>query len=314
MLDARDAHEIAARFGLGTDAVLAGPVARGEVGQVWRLTTSLGAWAVKEPFDPPSTEEVNDDAAYQDAVRASGVPMPAVVRTVDDDTVLAEIQSAPVRVYTWVDLEARDPVLDCGTVGGLVSAIHRVPSLGVNGVHPWYTEPVGEQRWDELVRDLITARAPFAHQLAALRDELVALEALIEWPSNLQTCHRDLFADNVLRTPSGSLCVIDWENSGLAEPSQELGLVLFEYGCSDARRVRALYEAYDDAGGPGRIERPGHFSMVIAQIGHIGELSCRRWLDPSLAADREHNAARVDEFVTQPITREAIEAMLDAVR
>ena len=171
-----------------------------------------------------------------------------------------------------------------------------------------------KQRWDELVRDLTTARAPFAEQLAAFRDELVALESLLEWPSNLQTCHRDLFADNVLRTPAGSLCVIDWENSGLAEPSQELGLVLFEYGCGDAGRVRTLYEAYVDSGGPGRIERPADFSMVIAQIGHIGEISCRRWLDPTLSADREHNAARVDEFVTQPITREAIEAMLDAVR
>jgi hypothetical protein len=312
LLDARDADEIAGRFRLGADAVLTGPVARGEVGQVWRLTTSLGAWAVKEPFEPPSIVEVDDDAAFQDAVRATGVPMPALVRTVED-TVLAEIGSAAVRVYEWVDVGARDPMLDCGAVGGLISAIHRVHYAGINDVHPWYTQPVGEQCWDELVLDLNDARAPFAHQLAAMRDELVALESLLEWPANLQTCHRDLFADNVLRTPTGSLCVIDWENSGLAEPSQELGLVLFEYGCGDAGRVRALYDAYIDTGGPGRIERPGHFSMVIAQINHIGELSCRRWLDPSLADAREHNAERVDEFVTQPITREAIEAMLDAV-
>ena len=313
MLDARDADEIAVRFRLGTDAVLAGPVARGEVGQVWRLTTALGAWAVKEPFEPPSASEVNDDAAYQDAVRASGVPMPAVVRAGDGD-VLAEVRSTLVRIYEWVDLEVRDPMLDCITVGGLISAIHRVRYAGTNGVHPWYTDPVGKDRWDELVRDLTNARAPFAAQLAALRDELVALEALLEWPTNLQTCHRDLFADNVLRTPTGSLCVIDWENSGLAEPSQELGLVLFEYGCGDARRVRTLYEAYIDAGGPGRVERPGHFSMVIAQIGHIGELSCKRWLDPSLSAERDHNGARVDEFVTQPITRTVIDQILDAVR
>ncbi|MEP6660716.1 MAG: aminoglycoside phosphotransferase family protein [Acidimicrobiales bacterium] len=313
MLDARDADEIADRFRLGTDAVLTGPVARGEVGQVWRLTTSLGAWAVKEPFEPPSTVGVDDDAAYQDAVRTAGVSMPAVVRTIDGK-VLADIGSAAVRVFEWVDLEARDPMLDCAAVGSLISAIHRVRYAGVNDVHPWYTQPVGEQRWDELVRDLNAARAPFAEQMAALRDELVGLEELLEWPSNLQTCHRDLFADNVLRTSMGSLCVIDWENSGLAEPSQELGLVLFEYGCGDARRVRALYEAYVDSGGPGRVERPGDFSMVIAQIGHIGELSCRRWLDPSRAADRAHNAARVDEFVSQPITREAIDAILEVVR
>ena len=28
-------------------------------------------------------------------------------------------------------------------------------------------------------------------------------------------------------------------------------------------------------GGPARVNRPGHFSMLIAQLGHIGEAGCR---------------------------------------
>ena len=40
MLGAADAERSPALYGLGGDAVLSGPVARGEVGQVWRLTTS----------------------------------------------------------------------------------------------------------------------------------------------------------------------------------------------------------------------------------------------------------------------------------
>ena len=60
---------------------------------------------------------------------------------------------------------------------------------------------------------------------------------------------------------------IDWENVGLADPSQELGLVLFEFGCGEAARARALYDAYLEAGGPGRIDRPGNFSMVSARDG-----------------------------------------------
>ena len=58
MLDAGDAAEVAGRFSLGEEALLSGPVARGEVGQVWRLTTSLGVFAVKEPFDPVPDDEV----------------------------------------------------------------------------------------------------------------------------------------------------------------------------------------------------------------------------------------------------------------
>jgi len=107
--------------------------------------------------------------------------------------------------------------------------------------------------------------------------------------------------------------VIDWENSGLADVSQELGLVLFEFSCGDIDRARQLYDAYIDAGGPGRVERPGTFSMVIAQLGHIGEISCRRWLDPARSAEQQHNAGRVDEFLSQPITRRMIDELVAAL-
>jgi hypothetical protein len=312
MLDPRAADAIADVYGLGGDPVLSGPVARGEVGQVWRLTTALGSWAVKEPFEPPSPAEVDDDAAFQDVVAATGVSMPSVVRTRAGD-VLADVGSAVVRVYGWVDLLGRDPWLDPATVGRIVASIHRVRYQGKNPVDPWYTDPVGAERWDDLIGRLTEAGSPFADRLAALRDELVALEELLEWPGDLQTCHRDLFADNVLRTPTGAVSVIDWENAGLADPSQELGLVLFEFSCGQATRARDLYDAYLDSGGPGRIDRPGNFSMVIAQISHIGEIGCARWLDPARRDQRERNAGRVEEFVTESITRQTISDLLDAV-
>ena len=312
MLAATDAARIADHYALGGDAVLSGPVARGEVGQVWRLTTSLGAWAIKEPFERPSADESHDDAAFQDEVFASGVLMPMVVRTTAGD-VLAELESATVRVYQWVDLEVRDAMLDPATIGRIVAAIHRVRYLGSNPVDPWYTDPIGAGRWDDLIGQLAAAGAEFAGPLAEQRVELVALEELLESPADLQTCHRDLFADNVLRTPSGAVYLIDWENSGLADPSQELGLVLFEFGRGVPQRARALYDAYLEAGGPGRIDRPGNFSMVIAQIAHIGEISCARWLAPSRLAERQHNAGRVDEFLTDGITRRMIDGLVDAV-
>ena len=312
MLDGCDATAIADLFQLGDDAQLAGPVARGEVGQVWRLTTRLGAWAVKEPFERPSDEEVDDDASFQDAALAHGVPLPRVVRT-SAGNVIADIGASTVRVYEWVDLMQRDARLDPTAVGRVVASIHGVGYVGRNPVDPWYTDPVGADAWDDLIGRLAAAGAGFAASLSEQRDELVALEGLLEWPANLQTCHRDLFADNLLRTPSGSLCVIDWENSGHADPSQELGLVLFEFSCGDMSRARALYESYIDAGGPGRVTGPGTFSMVIAQLAHIGEISCRRWLDPARAAEQQHNTDRVDEFLTQPITRRMIDDFVAAL-
>src|SRR3954470_1554091 len=195
MLDPQDAAAIAARYELGRDAELVGPVARGEGGQVWRLETAQGTWAVKEPFARPSRDEAQDDAAFQHRARAAGVPMPAVVCTGSGE-VLCDLPSATVRVYEWVELMERDPRLDPAAVARVVATLHGVDYVGRNGVDPWYTDPVGTDSWDDLVRRLNAAGAPFADLLAEQRNELVGLEQLLEAPVALQTCHRDLFADN----------------------------------------------------------------------------------------------------------------------
>jgi Ser/Thr protein kinase RdoA (MazF antagonist) len=298
-------------YGCGAPAALGGPVARGEQGEVWRLETPSGSWAVKLLFEEPDIADAEADGAYQDEVRRAGVPMPRVQRTVGGG-VLHRAGGSWVRVYEWVEIQEPDPELDPAAVGALLAGIHRVRSLSAaRPVDPWYSEPVGAARWDELIGLLALRGASFAHELAELRDEVVALEALLAPPRDLQVCHRDLWADNVRGTPTGELCVIDWENGGLADPSQELALLLFEFGLGDAVRARLLYDAYVAAGGPGRIEGTGDFSMLIAQLGHITEYACVRWLEPGASeADRERAAAKVAEFTSRPVTREAIERLL----
>ena len=296
MLTTADAAALAYRFDVGTDARLSGPVARGEQGQIWRLTTSRGTWAVKQPFEAPPPDEAEEAAAFQEAAVAAGVPAPTVARTTDG-AVFAEVGSAAVRLFGWVDLRVRSAMVDPGAVGRVVAAVHQVPFAGRLPLDEWYTDPIGADRWDELVTLLVAAGAPFAADLAGYRDDLVGLETLMEAPADLRTCHRDLFADNVLGTDAGGLCVIDWENCGLADPSQELGLVAFDFGAGDPDRITALLAAYTAAGGPGRLDRPSRCSMVIAQLGHIGERCCRLWLDATTPAARARAAAGVEEFV-----------------
>jgi Ser/Thr protein kinase RdoA (MazF antagonist) len=313
VLDGSAAAVVAARYSLGLDATLSGPVARGEQGQVWRLETSLGAWAVKELFVVQTEADASADAGFQDAVRAGGVPMPRVVRTVEG-AVLGEVGSAQVRVYGWVDLSVPDPNLEPVSVGEVVASIHRVRIPTVEQVDAWHREPVGAERWDVLVHTLEARDAPFARDLARARDELVAVEQLLEPPGDLQVCHCDLWADNVVGTPTGGVCVIDWENCGPADPSQELGMVLFEFANGDARRARPLHEAYLAAGGPGRVDRPGNFSMAIAQIHHIAEMDCEAWLDPTASdEERQRHVPRIAEFIDRPLTRAAIDDLLSAV-
>ena len=192
--------------------------------------------------------------------------------------------------------------------------MHLVSPVPFEGaVDPWYTEPVGADRWDRLVGQLFAADAPFAHRLAGLRDELVALESWIAPPADAD-CHCDLWADNVLPTPGGGLCVIDWENSGPADPSQELGCVLFEFARADPGRARALVSAYRGAGGPGAVRRRRDFTMLIAQLGHITEIAGQDWLEPNRRTpDRATAAAWIGEVLDEPHTRSLLDELLAAV-
>jgi Ser/Thr protein kinase RdoA (MazF antagonist) len=313
VLDLESIEALADRYALGRDAVLSGPVARGEQGRVWRLETSEGTWAAKELFVSQTETNARADADFQDAVRAAGVQMPRVLRSVDGD-VLADLAAAQFRVYEWVDLCAPDPRLEPASVGRVVAAIHRVRFASDGPVDPWHREPVGSERWDELVHALDARDAPFAADVARARDELVAVEQLIEAPRDLQVCHCDLWADNVVGTPAGGVCVIDWENCGPADPSQELGMVLFEFASDDPRRARPLYDAYVDAGGPSRVDRPGNFSMAIAQIHHIAEMDCEAWLDPAASEEeRRRRVPRIAEFIDRPLTRAVIDVLLAAL-
>jgi hypothetical protein len=149
----------------------------------------------------------------------------------------------------------------------------------------------------------------------AARDELVALEGLLAPARHLQTCHRDLFADNVLGTPDGGVCVIDWENSGPADPSQELACVVFEFARADPGRARALTQAYRDGGGPAAVSRRGHFSMLIAQLGHIIEIAAADWLEPNVRSpERADAAAWIAESLDEPHTRELLATLLAVIR
>jgi Ser/Thr protein kinase RdoA (MazF antagonist) len=309
-----DAVEVARRFGLGRVVRMSdGPLARGKQGLVWRLDTADGSWAVKVPFHQSGEDEVRSATAFQEAAYVAGVPTPRVRRTTEG-RVFAAIAGTQIRVYEWVDLQASDPRLDPAQVGAVVAGIHRVSTTDPGSLDAWYHEPIGADRWDHLVGRLVKAGAPFAGRLAGLRDELVALETWIEPPQTIQTCHRDLWADNVLPTVDGGICVIDWENSGPADPSQELGCVLFEFARADPGRARALADAYRQAGGPAIVNRRGHFSMLIAQLGHITEIAATDWLTPNARSPRRtDSAAWIGETLDEPHTRELLETILKAV-
>ena len=312
MLDATRGNLVAERFQLGEHASLDGPVAFGRLGEIWQLITERGRFAVKHAQLAVSAEDAELDATYQESVRLAGVPMPAVVRAVDG-TVVADIGGAHVRVYDWIDVLAADRRLDPGELGRVLAAIHAVVVTTDEPVDGWYVDPVGEETWQELLMRLRMADAPFADRLAALLPAVLEVEDILTSPRRVQVCHRDLWADNVRRAPGGGLVVLDWENSGPGDVNGELGCALFEYGLGQPDRMRALYAAYLDAGGPGRLADRGDLTMLVAQLGNIARVGCERWLTSSTDQERARNVDWVTEFLDEPVTVETVDRILHAV-
>jgi len=304
------ASAISAAYDLGQVIDFSGPVARGELGEIWRLITASGSWAVKTTFTPLSAAEAEVPAEFQARAQARGVPAPTGRRT-RDGYWLAEVDDKVIRVFAWVEMKGLDTQLDPVLVGRTVAALHQTVLPTRVRPHEWYTEPVGAAAWAEIVRGAGRQQAPFADQLAAACADLVDVESVMQPMAPTQICHCDLWADNVRGTPGGGVLVIDWDNAGPADPSRELALVLLEFGSGRPDRLRLLYDAYVAHGGPGRISVEADFSMVIAQLHHIGAMHLRRWLDPALASgDRVRALAGIEEFLGYPLTRAGIEEIL----
>jgi hypothetical protein len=90
--------------------------------------------------------------------------------------------------------------------------------------------------------------------------------------------------------------------------------VLFEFARGDSSRARALINAYQEAGGPAAVNRRGHFSMLIAQLGHITEIAAADWLEPNLRSpNRADSAGWIGEVLDEPHTRALLETLSRAV-
>lgn len=311
MLDDRIAAQIADLFDLGSDAHVDGPSARGEMGRIWPVRTDRGRWAVKESFEARVEEDEQPNAVFADLVLAQGVTTPVPARTTQG-RLLAEIDGRQFRVHSWLDMAAADPGIDPTLVGELIARLHRTQLVRDDPVDPWYTTPVGVERWEQLAGQLISAGSPRGSQLADRLGELGRLEAFVEAPRDVQVCHCDLWADNVRLLATGGLCVFDWDDAGSCDPSHELAAVLFEYSLGSADRARALIAAYRAADGPARIVGRGSFSMAVCQLGHIGERAAQMWLDAPDAEARSRAEANLAEFLDLGLTVDGVDSLVAA--
>jgi len=313
VMSAATAAAVASSYDLG--AVVGGPVyaARGEQGRIWRLDTRGGSWAVKELLMPVGEADAARDVEFQLAAWAAGIPLP-LPRLTGAGRVLLPAQEAAsawsLRVYQWADLAPRQAVTGA-EIGAVTARLHQVQHVDPRPVEAWFSEPVGEPAWQALLSDARRGGAPWAGALGRRLPELIALDAAVAAPDPalMRTCHRDLNTENVRRAAGGGVIVLDWENSGPAQPERELAAIAADLA---APAASAAYAAYREAGGPARLSRTADFAMAAAVQGHLLQFFSRRALGRDESPEnRTRSRERLGHLLRQPLTMSRIDRLLD---
>ena len=308
-----DKQAIADAFGLGRATSLSEPVARGELGEIRRLETEQGIWAVKQELEAYDDEhQPEHSGAFHLAVWEAGVPCPRPIVS-PSGRFSVEVAGEGVRVYSWVEIADPDTGLDPAAVGELVARLHAVQLSQAAPVHPWFEAPVGKREWKDVLKASRAAGAPYVDRLADVLPHLVAVEEILTPMRPMQVCHLDLWADNLRRTPDADLCVIDFDNCGPADPSRELAMVLVEFGQRDAVRELRLYDAYVAAGGQGRVRDRQDLALTVAELHHIGHRHLTMWLAAKDDEARARSLAGIEEFLDQPLLLEDVDRLVAGV-
>ena len=306
-----EAQEVADAFGLGRASSLSEPVARGELGEIRRLETDTGTWAVKQELEPwEDGEDPEHGGDFHLACWEAGVPSPRPMRSAEG-RFSVQVLGEAVRLYTWVDLADPDTGLDPAAVGELLARMHAVHHQADIAVDEWFEAPIGERAWKRALKSSRAAGAPYADRLAEVLPHLVRVESILTPMRPVQVCHLDLWADNLRRTTAGELCVIDFDNCGPADPSRELAMVLFEFGRWDAVRELRLYDAYVAAGGPGRVTSREDLGLTVAQLHHIGHRHLTMWAAARDPEARARSLAGVEEFLGTPLLLDDVDRLVE---
>lgn len=270
-----DWAELAERFGLGTVTGAPAHVARGAMGEVWRLDTSHGRWAVKWQFPWAPAEPNPADVGVQLAAAEARIALPLPVLTPAGEAVV-QAGGRHARVYEWADLgrPAEPPVGDraAAEAGRLLGTLHRLALPPAGPDDPWYTAVPAARDWAALADRAAAAGVAWAGELAAALELIGRLSARAAGPppaGQRIVCHRDFSPANVLPAADGShLVVLDWENTGPLDRRCELGYVLFAWsaghGQVSASAIAALLAGYAAGSGADPALEPGMFVTAIA--------------------------------------------------
>ncbi|MGW0708346.1 phosphotransferase enzyme family protein [Streptomyces sp. NPDC002643] len=301
----RDAAEfVAETYALGTGPWTVTPVARGALGQIWKVSGNGCSWAAKELLFGCDEEQVRREAALRQATENLGIASPRLIPNRHGAHVSRLAPSSGgsyVKLYDWVDGIEADPsdpdILDW--FGRTMALLHRAGEGAAEAPHSWYERCPRGSEWKELHERVREAGLPWSDALGRFIDTSAA--ELAHWVTvsgagDRVTSHLDLRPQNVLVGARGPV-LLDWDNAGPISAERELARALYVWcGGNEANTdaARRLVRAYRRAGGTAALAGPQSFSMLFATDLNYIQVQAECAIDPTVtAAQREFASDQV---------------------
>lgn len=305
---------VSERYDLGTGSAMT-RAHRGAMGQIWRLATSRGVFAVKEFFWGADETSVAREVDFCRRAIAAGVRAPGCIPAARG-SFTEVVGGRTVRVYEWMDGEAveRPGVETARWVGRTMSLLHSLefPADGQT-VDPWYTAIPAIGEFAVLAGRARSMRLGWGQ---ALENALPRIERLVaslpeDRPMSLPIyCHHDMNPQNILLTTDGP-CLVDWDDAGPAYPERELLGTLYSWGSEDPRLAAEMATAY---GMDGQAVGYGAYRELVAGNTNYIKVQAELALDPDTAGDMRR---RADDVVARAIAGlpapEQLTALLNVV-
>ncbi len=303
------------------------PVARGAMGQIWRLDLGSQRYALKELLWRADEESVRRETAVTARLAAAGIRLPGSLPGRDGRflaRLTGQLGGRWLRLYNWIDgapVNLADQEV-AGHVGDLLGRLHAQahalpPSLTAGEPDPWYDTVPGPAAWDELAAEARSREADWGPAMASRLGQLRELTGLVTAACRDQMiiCHRDLHPDNVLVDGAGQLVLLDWDDTGPACPGRELAKLLADWhvrdGVPDAAAAARTLAAYRAAGGSGRLRDERSFGMLIACMLNFLQAQAGVALDPRAAPEnRIYAAAEILDTLARLPTHRLISDLL----
>ncbi|MFF0010950.1 phosphotransferase enzyme family protein [Streptomyces sp. NPDC005374] len=290
---------IADTYALGAGSWTMTSVARGALGQIWKLSGNGTSWAVKELLFAKDEPDVRAESALRDAAGKRGISAPRLMPDRTGAQVVRLPEGTYAKLYDWVDGTAADPS-DPGTVswcGRALAILHQAGEGAGETPDAWYEQCHQAGDWAELHERAERADMPWAGELGRFIATTAAELAQHVSPSSsgdVVTSHLDMRPQNVLVGPDGPV-LLDWDNAGPVSAERELARAVYVWSGGnqfDAESARCLVRAYRDAGGRAVIKGPEAFSMLFATDLNYVYVQAECAVDPAVTAEQRDFASR----------------------